>query len=150
MYKAFHKSIFESYKDTIDVNIMPDDSRNNPNSHLALFAKPCHRKSHIVFLPESSVIIARVDHCIDTVRQADADYTFTNISYLASIFTLDVAFLQVIMACIWGHVLDVCLNNNFLQAVAAHVQDFLKNLASNGKPLMGISNPVSDKVPSHD
>lgn len=98
MYRAFHKSIFESYKDTIDVNIMPDDSRNNPNSHPALFVKPCHRKTHIIFLPGSPVIIVRMGHYIDAVEQADVDYAFTNIRYLAGIFALDAAFLQVVVA----------------------------------------------------
>ena len=76
---------------------MPDDSRNNPNSQLALFVKPCHLKAHIVFLPGSSVIIAGVDHCIDTTGQADADYAFTNVLYLAGAFALDAAFLQVVI-----------------------------------------------------
>lgn len=114
MYRAFHNSTFESYKDTIDVNIMPDDSRNNPNSHPALFVKPCHRKTHIVFLSGSLVIIAGVGHCIDAVGQADVDYAFTNIRYLAGIFALDAVFLQIVMACILRHVLDVCLNGDFL------------------------------------
>ncbi len=100
----------------MDLQILPDNPGNDAHSHAMLFINPCYSEAHIILFARGAVVVAGVRHSIDTIGEADVDDTFMYVRHLAGIFALDAAFLQVVMAGVLGHTLDIRPDADFFYA----------------------------------
>lgn len=103
-----------------ELNILLNDSRNQPHCHVPVCINPRDHETDIILLAGHPVVIAAVGDCVDTDVETDEDSAFVDVRDRPGVLALNLALAQVLLAGVAVHALDVCLYGNILQGADLH------------------------------
>lgn len=102
------------------LNILLNDSRNQPHCHIPVCINPCNHEADIIFLAGHPVVIAAVGNGVDADVEADEYGALMDIRDRPGVLALNLAFTQVFLAGVAVHAFDVGFHRDVLQGADLH------------------------------
>lgn len=75
----------------LQLNILLNNSRDQPNRHIPVRINPCYHEAHFILLSRKAIIVAAMGDCVDADMEADEDSAFMDVRDRSGIFALNLA-----------------------------------------------------------